>query len=254
MDKTIIQNHWKIIVLDKVVSTMDELKKRSSMSNYSKLGVLAKEQTKGRGSNGRSWVSPKGNFYFSFIIKYNNTLKPHSLYVFVLSLIVCKTLEEISNSKVKPQIKWPNDILIGNKKLSGILIESYSNNSVIKSLVVGIGINLLSNPSIPSRQTTNLYKYINEKIKIEEIAKILLKYYDAWEKLVKIKGFSFVKENWLEYSIPIGSMITFNSRTENEMIKGRYQGVNDQGAIMIKNTFGFVNSYVSGEIFQEREN
>ena len=126
-------------IFDTISSTNDYLLKKEKNNNKNKdiKICIAEEQTKGRGRRGKSWISPKfKNIYFSL----NSYLKKEDLsgLSIAVALSVSKVLTKIN---VKSLIKWPNDLLVGNKKICGILIETVKVDKLTK-VVIGIGINV----------------------------------------------------------------------------------------------------------------
>jgi len=102
--------------------------------------VIADEQTSGRGRLGRNWLSPAGvNLYTSILLRPHIPPYQAPLITFVASLAVARTLEKF---KIQPTVKWPNDLLIDNKKVSGILLEMSADMDTVNHIVLGIGINL----------------------------------------------------------------------------------------------------------------
>ena len=114
--------------------------------------VLADAQTNGRGRNGRVWLSqPDSSLTFSLILKPTPSEQPHTgRFSFLGALALARVLR--NQYKVPAQIKWPNDVLISDKKVSGILAEAVWTGADVDSIVLGIGINLLSDaypPDVP---------------------------------------------------------------------------------------------------------
>ena len=123
--------------------------------------ILSERQTKGRGTMGKKWISNKGNLFVSFFHKLNDINISLTRLTKINCLLVKKTLEKYYKKKIV--FKKPNDLLINNKKISGILQETIS-VSGNKFLIVGIGVNLVSNPRIINYPTTNLSELINKPI------------------------------------------------------------------------------------------
>ena len=124
-------------VFDTISSTNDYLLRKEKNKNKDIKICIAEEQTKGRGRRGKSWISPKfKNIYFSL----NSYLKKEDLsgLSIAVALSVSKVLKKIN---VMSLIKWPNDLLVGNKKICGILIETAKVGELTK-VVIGIGINV----------------------------------------------------------------------------------------------------------------
>ena len=124
-------------VFDTISSTNDYLLRKEKNKNKDIKICIAEEQTKGRGRRGKSWISPKfKNIYFSL----NSYLKKEDLSG--LSIAVALSVSEVlTKINVMSLIKWPNDLLVGNKKICGILIETAKEGELTK-VVIGIGINV----------------------------------------------------------------------------------------------------------------
>jgi len=113
-------------------------KKRSSMGERGRTVVVAGEQTAGRGRLHRTWLSPVGGLAFSVVLRPNFSYLPYM--IMLASLSVTYGIRSLTG--LKPQIKWPNDVMIGEKKVCGILIENDIRKNVLKHMVIGIGINV----------------------------------------------------------------------------------------------------------------
>ena len=152
--KIYISTKTPLFLLDKVDSTMNEIKK-TKYNFYNNVAILAKQQTKGRGRRKNIWVSKKGNLYLSIRLK-RQIKKNHHLTTYMVSIIVYDTLKKYLSKNIKTFIKWPNDIYINNKKVAGILIEFLSVGNNITDVIIGIGVNINSNPNSFKK---NFYNY-----------------------------------------------------------------------------------------------
>src|SRR5450759_337001 len=123
----------KIIYYPSLTSTMDAAKKEALWGAEAGTVVLAGEQTAGRGRLQRSWLSPVGGLAFSVILRPNLSYLPYM--VMLASLAVTYGIRSLTG--LKPQIKWPNDVLIGEKKICGILIENDIRKNILKHMVIG---------------------------------------------------------------------------------------------------------------------
>ena len=132
----------KIIELEEVDSTNEYCKRQDSGED---MIVVAKRQSAGRGTKGRSFDSVEGGLYVSIMRHHENFEAKNAFKIMVNSCVaVCKTLEKFG---VKPQIRWANDVLAGDKKICGTLIENTFSGGNISRSIVGIGINV--NNQIP---------------------------------------------------------------------------------------------------------
>ena len=169
--------------LYKKVNNTNDLAIKIIKQGYNSGIIIAEEQKKGRGQYGRKWLSFKGNLFLSVFFKINKKKSLNQIIQFNRNIIK-KVLSSLF--KINISIKLPNDLLIGKKKICGILQETiFFNDS--KFLIVGIGINSVKNPFINDYPTTNLLKETGLKIKNEKIANIIKKNYEIYLKKFAIK-------------------------------------------------------------------
>ena len=113
----------------------------TNISNENGTVILADEQYDGKGRGNKKWISPKGGLWMSLIIKPKIELNKINILSIIAAISVCEIINEISN--LETRIKWPNDIIIDNKKIAGIIIDSSINKNNIEYIVIGIGINIV---------------------------------------------------------------------------------------------------------------
>jgi BirA family biotin operon repressor/biotin-[acetyl-CoA-carboxylase] ligase len=183
--------------------------------------VLAQAQSAGRGRYQRTWVSHHGNLYASFIYS-APTRDPRLSYA--VAVAVAETLLSFG---VSCQIKWPNDILIAGKKVSGILIE-YSREFAI----VGIGINIKTNPTVQNYQTTKLDDY-KPGISRDELLSALMSKLDWAMKL----DFASVRMRWLELAASLNSEIIYKNQP------AIFCGINDAGALVLRRGAEYITAW-----------
>ena len=217
-----------LILIDSVDSTMNEIKK-SKYDFYSAVAILAKKQTEGRGRRNNKWISEPGNLFLAIRLK-NRTLINHHLLSYMVSIIVFDALKNYLNKNKKMFIKWPNDIHINNKKACGILIEFLSSGNTITDIIIGIGINIQSNPKNINKLVTNLAMHCKKKIKILDLTKLVLSSLDYWINMLVINKESIIDE-WMKRSKHINSKIQFNFK--NKLVVGLYKGISTDGAIKV---------------------
>ena len=161
-------------------STNDLAIRIIKIHNFKSGIVVAEKQNKGRGQYGKKWSSYKGNLFVSIffpIDKINLSLKDLTK---INCLIVKKIISEFYKGKIL--IKKPNDLIVNNKKISGILQETVSKSDKT-FIIIGIGINLIKSPKIKGYPTTNLYELTNMKI---NSSNIVLKLKKKYEKFIPI--------------------------------------------------------------------
>jgi BirA family transcriptional regulator, biotin operon repressor / biotin---[acetyl-CoA-carboxylase] ligase len=144
-------------------------------TNYKAGIIIAEKQKKGRGQYGKKWVSFKGNLFVSIFFQVNMVKLSLKYLTKVNCLLVKKLLSNFYKGKI--MIKNPNDLLINNKKISGILQETLSKSGE-KFIIVGIGVNLIKSPIIKNYLTTNLFDLTSIKITPNNAALKLKKIYE----------------------------------------------------------------------------
>ena len=161
-----------IYYYDYVSSTNNEAKNLAEKYKITSGLVIADCQKHGRGRFGKKWTSIKGNFMGSFFFPVKNYKEVSKMQHLSLNILL-KCFKKIFKSTIF-KIKEPNDILIGDRKISGILIESFKVNRQL-FVIVGMGINLVKNPMLSEYKTTNLYKELKKKMSVLDFSKILIK-------------------------------------------------------------------------------
>ena len=172
---------FKIFKFKKVKSTNNTAIRIIKNSNIEYGMITSNIQKNGRGQYGKRWISYNGNLFVSFFYKLENL----STSLKQITLINCHLVKKLLSTYYKNKItfKKPNDLLIDKKKICGILQEKITKFNK-KYLIVGIGINLIKNPSLKNYPTTNLYELLNKKIPKKKIEKELKKIFEV--KLTKL--------------------------------------------------------------------
>ena len=212
---------YKVISFDKIPSTQttaQELIADHRAGDHSI--VVAAAQSDGRGRYRRKWVSHHGNLYASFIYA---CPERDARLSYSVALAVADTLFSFG---VVPTIKWPNDILVDGKKISGILIEYYG-----RFVIVGIGINVATNPTVPEYTTTKINDFVMATSK--DVLSRLMKYMDKWIK----SDFSIVRERWMSLASGLNTTVKYRGATA-ELI-----GINENGALVLRCGTRYVLAY-----------
>ncbi|MBT4922320.1 MAG: biotin--[acetyl-CoA-carboxylase] ligase [Rickettsiales bacterium] len=138
-----------VIIFDKIDSTSKELS-RMINNGYAEQGdvILASEQTDGHGRDGRKWESQLGNLFASFLLEPKISIAKLSFVSFLLAKNVIESLQDVVGDRAKISYKWPNDIMLNNKKMGGILLQTYLDPSShdCNYMMCGLGLNLKHHP------------------------------------------------------------------------------------------------------------
>ena len=139
--------------------------------------IYAKKQTKGRGTHGNEWVSDEGNLFGSIFFPLKNDYPPFNEFSIINPVIISSVIENFCEKK-NITFKWPNDVFVNQKKICGILQELITVNSR-KFLIIGIGLNIVSNPKIDTKyQATNILFETKKKPSIKEMIRLIVSSYE----------------------------------------------------------------------------
>lgn len=191
---------FSIQTFDEVTSTNDlAFKLVAENSAQHRTIILADSQTKGRGRMDRSWISPRGNLYFSLILQSENFAAVTD-FSFLSACVIGDVLRLYG---IETKYKWPNDIMLGDKKLAGILLQFQKINR-IPTLVIGIGLNLVSAPEYAA----SLADY---KITREDFLQKFTEIFSVYESDYARFGFASIRERWKKNAYKIGEKINLSS-------------------------------------------
>lgn len=182
--------------------------------------IMAEAQSAGRGRYRRTWISHHGNLYASFI--YDAEERDPRL-SYMIAVAIAETLIHFG---MHPKIKWPNDILIDEKKVSGTLTE-YAGRFVI----IGIGINIKSNPTVDKYQTTKTDNYV--KVDKSDILNKLIKNLDKWRNT----DFPLVRARWMDLATGLNKIVKYRGE-DVELI-----GINENGALVLRDGSRYLMAY-----------
>lgn len=211
--------------------------------------IIADEQTKGKGRMNRAWHSAPGKgIWMSMILR--PQLLPHV--ASQLTLLTATVLADVIHEYigVKPQIKWPNDILINSRKTAGILTEMQAEQDQIQYVVIGMGINVNQTaeelPEDISYKATSIRVESRKEWDIKElIQQILLTFEAAYESYIK-HGFPEVKTKWESYGFRIGEEIDI--KTMQDEWRSEFLGIAEDGAMLTTDREGNEQKLYSAEI------
>ncbi len=244
-----IPSGYHVISLEETESTNDIAKNLAKDGETDHAIIWAKSQTKGRGRYGKEWISPEGNAYFSLLLRPNVNTERISELPF-LSAISLGSLF-INYERTRVEYKWPNDVLINDKKVAGILIESLSRNNRVEWVVVGVGVNISKFPedgvSFPATclENEDIITY-SPAMLIERFVESFDNNYKDWLKF----GFDFVRETWLKQAFMKDKEIKIV--LPNETIIGTFIDIDQGGALVVRHQ-GAEHVLRTGQVFPAYE-
>ena len=234
----------RICYREVVGSTMEEARKLAEDGRPEGAIIVAEEQTAGRGRFKRQWVSPPGqNLSFSIVLRSSSTQMPYVN--MAASLAVAMTVEEFC--RLKPCIKWPNDVRVNGRKIAGILIESAIERGEPAHVIVGIGLNVNLDPAA-SREiastATSLRREMGRPVDRTAVMKVLLRRFDCLYADVK-QGRS-LKDQWAASLETLGR--TVRVRMQDRVMEGYASHVDERGNLVLVRQDGSLLTAVAGEV------
>lgn len=238
----------KIYHYNQIDSTNKEAKKIAANGEKEGSIVISEEQLAGRGRLGRTWVSPfKTGIWMSVILRPQIAPTDAAKITLIGGLAVCKGIEKIT--ALSPKIKWPNDIVINQKKICGILTEMSAEMEKVNYIVLGIGINVNNNcfPEDISNMASSLSiegkKEYNRKELVNEILIKLEKYYEVFINKHSIED---LLEEYKSYCLTLGKEVKIIHK--NEEFFGKAVDLSEEGELIVEKENGQVITVFSGEV------
>ncbi|WP_068781710.1 biotin--[acetyl-CoA-carboxylase] ligase [Paenibacillus sp. GM2] len=239
----------QIHVMDVVKTTQDEVRALAEQGVAEGTLVIAEEQTVGRGRQGRKWYSPSGKgIWMSLLLKPRQPISFAAQLTLLTAVAVCRALRKVSGVDVG--IKWPNDLLIEGRKLCGILVESISEDELLKYCIVGIGIDVnLQLEDIPEELRSVATSLRIESDSKQDRALLIAEILYELEQLYHLyneEGFAPIGHLWEALSVTIGRQVQI--RTPQGESSGVATGLDSSGALLITDQHGQERTIYSGEI------
>ena len=194
---------------------------------------------------GRNWLSPKGKgIYLSVILRPDLQLTEISKITLVAAVAAARAVE--SGAGLKPEIKWPNDLLIGGKKIAGILTELNAELNRVNYVVIGIGLNVNTPADRLPAQGTSLAHELGERVDRVHLARLLLAHLDKTYAQFLESGMEPILESWRSFAGFLGRRIRV--ALEGRTLDGQAVDVDPSGALLVRTDTGLVESVSAGEV------
>ena len=151
--------------------------------------VYADTQTKGRGTQGKEWISSKGNLFGTIFFPLKDDYPPFNEFATINPILISNVIKHFCK-KENVNLKFPNDVFVNGKKICGILQELVTLNDV-KFLIIGIGLNIVSNPNIENKyKATNILLQTKKKPKIKEIINLIISTYEQF--FIDLSSYNYI--------------------------------------------------------------
>lgn len=253
-----IQYGLNTIQLGRVIEYQEEVNSTNVWaSEWARMGAthgslaIAAHQLEGRGRRGRSWQSPSGGLYMSFVMRPDMAMVQLPLWTLAVALATAKALESASPLLPPVQIKWPNDLIIGRRKIGGILCEATGHPDRVDWVVAGIGINVNTTPAL---DTATSLSALHTPAPLRIVAQRIIQNMEhtlpnEWSLDVAAK----IAASWTDRAVGIDQPATITSSTRDTppkvIAEGIFRGIDETtGSALIELPSGRIHLFPAGDI------
>jgi BirA family biotin operon repressor/biotin-[acetyl-CoA-carboxylase] ligase len=223
-------------------STMDRAKHLARNGTPHFTVVIAEHQEKGRGRLNRTWLSQRGGLWFTVVLRPDLPAQLSFKVNFAASLCLAQTLNRLFN--INARVKWPNDILVDNQKLVGLLSEMETRGDMVSFVNVGIGINVNNQPEKEQPNAVSISTILGHKVsRVEILTQFLASFQTLLENMLEKN----IIELWKRQSSTIGQQVRIE--TFNEQFEGVALDVDDSGALILMHGDKTTRRVIYGDCF-----
>jgi BirA family biotin operon repressor/biotin-[acetyl-CoA-carboxylase] ligase len=247
---------YRLAAFDRTGSTNAEAMSRAREGECGPMWFVTSEQTAGRGRRHRPWIAPRGNLASSILEVIDVSPAVAATLGFAAGLALEAALQKVSieasqrsagSDHMKFSLKWPNDVLAGQKKLAGILLEAEAVAGDRLAVVVGIGTNVVASPEGTPTPATSLAA-LGVHIGAEELFAELS---DAWAEFRAIwdngRGFDEIRRLWLERAAGLGQPVAI--RTGSAIVEGTFDTIDETGCMVVRTSGGKQVPISAGDVY-----
>lgn len=239
---------WRLTFVDSVDSTNAEAIRRAKAGEAAGFAISAVAQTAGRGRSGRVWSTAGTDLALSVLLRPALTPSAAAASSFVAALAVADFAAAHLPASSAPKIKWPNDVMIGDGKLSGILLEATGgSDGKVEWLVIGIGINLAPAARPAAANPIDIQSAGGPTLTPRQAAAGLLAELSRWIDIWLDQGFDPIRDAWRSRARDLGQKVV--ARLPNETIHGVARDLDVDGALILELPNGQERRIAAGDVF-----
>ncbi len=222
---------WSFIEFDSVGSTQQVARERAALGAPEGTTIIASAQASGTGRMGRTWVSPVGGLYMSFILRPGCLRRPE-----LTSLIAAAAaVDGIKDATgLAPTIRWPNDITMRGRKLGGAIAEAASRGAEVDWVVVGVGVNCNALPSGGrdlETESTSIAQELGKEVEIPNVMHSILNSFSA--SYERWQSGEDMKEDWSSKVGTIGKEVSIKLKTGENQFSCVAEGIDAEGNLVV---------------------
>jgi BirA family transcriptional regulator, biotin operon repressor / biotin---[acetyl-CoA-carboxylase] ligase len=240
-------------VFEQTTSTNDVAEKLGRDGVRQGVVVFAESQTKGRGRLGRKWISPqRKGLWFSVLLRPD--LRPQETTQLTVAAATALRRAIQAETGLKTEIKWPNDVLVGGKKVAGILTELSAELDMVRHVILGIGVDVNFGagefPAELKKTATSLKMECGQTLSRAELAVTVLRELDEDYSRVCARNFAALADEWERNCTTIGKDVTV--QIGNRKVRGCAESLDDAGALLLRTEHGRLEPITGGDVTLEK--
>jgi len=237
-----IDQGWNILYFPEVSSTMNVARDQARKHCPDFTVVIAGRQTKGRGRLNRRWLSDDGGLYFTMVLRPPIPLQLSFKVSFLASLTLARVIRKML--QIDAMVKWPNDILVGERKISGMLVELEAEADRVFFIALGMGINVNNDPSEAEPGASSLKKITGQEVSRKDLLARFLEEFSYW---MKKADFDHVISEWKKHTVTLDRHVRIvTPQAESE---GLAVDVDENGALVLELANGERKKIIYGDCF-----
>ena len=247
-EKTVsLPDGYRLLHFAEIDSTSSEAARQIEAGNVVPTWIWADRQTSGRGRRGRQWVSETGNLFCTVILPVTVSVAEAAKLSFVAALAGAGVVEHFAPA-AEVKVKWPNDVLLRDSKVMGILLESQGTSSEDENtvLTIGMGLNLVSYPDNVENIATSIRSQGFEAPSSEDALNKLATDFQHWLEMWETNGFAPIRQAWLAKAKGVGQDIRV--RLPQETLYGVFEDLDESGALILRKSDGRSQLINAGEV------
>jgi BirA family biotin operon repressor/biotin-[acetyl-CoA-carboxylase] ligase len=250
---------YRLAAFDTVGSTSTEALARARAGDPGRLWVVAREQTAGHGRRGRPWETASGNLAASLLlVEPAHEGDQPALLGFVAGLALAEAIASVApglsahagrdgfEGAGRLKLKWPNDVLVDGAKLAGILLEAVTLPGGVRTVVIGMGVNVLRAPEGTPYPATSLAAAGAATSAEALFAALSDAWIGAWRAWAGGRGFEAIRRRWLDQAAGLGAPIAV--RLGDGVLSGTFETLDDDGRLVVKAADGSIRKITAGDV------
>lgn len=238
---------FRLLSLDTVDSTNDVARRLAEDGAAADLVVRAQAQTAGRGRHRRTWISERGNLYFSLLLRPNCELGRAPQLGFVAVNAIVESVAAVLPSATAVNCKWPNDVLVQGHKVGGMLLESNSQpDGTVDWLIIGIGVNVAQHPRDVRYPASSLIAEGAPEDCADAVFEGFLRAFQAGRAVWESDGFKAIRDAWRSRAAGLGEPIRIN--LDSEILDGVFEDIEESGALIVRRNGGERVKVTAGDV------